>query len=66
MRGSLTLRGSEPLRSFGNFFYLTGYANPDKDVKMARYSNPLAALKPIGMMGSFFCCVTACVVMIAY
>merc|ERR1719463_882118 len=50
----------------GNFFYAKGYADTSKDVKGARYSNPLAALKPIGMMGSFFTCVTACIVMLVY
>lgn len=48
----------------GNFFYLQGYADMKKDVKGARYSTPLAALKPIGMFGAFFTCVTACVNML--
>lgn len=48
----------------GNVFYLKGYADTSKDVKMARYSGPVAALKPIGILGSFFNCLAACVVMI--
>ena len=44
----------------GNYFYLSGYADSSKDVAGARYTNPLAALKPLGMLGSFFTCVYAC------
>ena len=33
-------------------------------VKMARYKNPLAVLKPLGMLGSLVACVTACVTML--
>jgi hypothetical protein len=48
----------------GNWFYLVGYANMAYDVKMARYKNPLAVLKPLGMLGSLVACVTACVTML--
>ena len=44
----------------GNYFYLTGYADTTKDVSGARYSNPVAALKPLGMFGSLFTCIYAC------
>eukprot|EP00964_Phaeocystis_antarctica_P065305 scaffold39376_cov75-Phaeocystis_antarctica.AAC.3 len=40
----------------GNYFYLSGYADSSKDVAGARYTNPLAALKILGMFGSFFTC----------
>jgi hypothetical protein len=44
----------------GNFFYLRAYADVEKDVKIARYSNPVAALKPVGMVGSLVTCIAAC------
>ena len=47
----------------GSYFYLVGYADTSKDVRRARYTNPLAGLKPLGMFGSLFTCVTACVMM---
>uniref|UniRef100_A0A7S0L1D0 Glutathione transferase n=1 Tax=Coccolithus braarudii TaxID=221442 RepID=A0A7S0L1D0_9EUKA len=47
----------------GNVFYLRGYANMAHDVNMARYKNPIAALKPVGLIGSVITAVTACVVM---
>ena len=45
----------------GNYFYLEGYANLEKDVKGARYTHPLAVLKPVGMLGSFMVCAAVCV-----
>jgi len=45
----------------GNYVYLLGYADNSKDVKGARYSKPLAVLKPIGMFGSLVACIMACV-----
>ena len=33
--------------SIGSHSYLAGYADPTKDVKAARYTRPLAALKPL-------------------
>jgi len=50
----------------GSYYFLKGYADVAADVKGARYSKPLAALKPLGMMGSLITCITACVVMVAY
>jgi len=49
----------------GNYFYLKGYADVSKDVKGARYSNPLAALKPLGMVGTLITCTIACVSMLS-
>ena len=48
----------------GSYFYQTGYADESKDVKGARYTHPLAALKPIGMLTSFIGCITVCVKML--
>ena len=45
----------------GNWFYQSGYSNLSKDVAGARYTSPLAVLKPVGMMGSMIACVTACI-----
>ena len=50
----------------GSYYYLKGYADMSKDVKRARYTQPLAVLKPLGLVGSFFACVAAIGVMIAY
>ena len=47
----------------GNFYYLLGYADTKKDVKGARYTKPLAVLKPIGMIGGLINCVVACAMM---
>ena len=47
----------------GNFFYLQGYSDMSKDVKGARYTHPLAALKMIGMLGSVVTATVACVTM---
>ena len=44
----------------GNCFSLPGYAASSKDGAGARYTPPLAILKPLGMAGSFFACVYAC------
>ncbi len=44
----------------GNFFYLRAYADLEKDVSTARYSNPVAALKVVGMVGSLVTCCAAC------
>ena len=49
----------------GNYFFLSGYANTAKDVKTARYSSPLAALKPLGMFGSLVACAYVCYGMLA-
>ena len=48
----------------GNYFYLSGYADTSKDVKGARYTHPLAALKPLGMLGSIILVTVACVGML--
>ena len=47
----------------GNFFYLKGYADVSKKVEGARYTHPLAALKPVGMLGSVVTATVACAVM---
>ena len=49
----------------GSYAYLSGYANTAKDVKTARYSSPLAILKPLGMVGSLIGCVYVCYGMLA-
>ena len=48
----------------GSFAYLKGYSDTSKDVKGARYTNPLARLKPLGMLGSMILSVVACVSML--
>lgn len=56
--------GSSVAYCIGNYFYLTGYADTSKKVAGARYSNPLAALKPLGMLGSLLTCCLACYAML--
>ena len=46
--------------------YQTGYADTQKDVRGARYTHPLAVLKPLGIMGSFIACTVVCVSMMLY
>lgn len=48
----------------GNYGYLRGYSNLDKDVAGARYTNPMAVLKPLGMMGCMILSVVACYTML--
>ena len=51
--------------SAGNYFYQSGYSDVKKDVKGARYTHPLAALKPIGTVGSLVVCILACIAMLS-
>ena len=48
----------------GNYFYQSGYADITKDVKGARYTKPLAVLKPLGIVGTFALSVTTCVLLL--
>jgi glutathione S-transferase len=48
----------------GSYFYQNGYADTTKDVKKARYTHPLAALKPLGTFGCLFACTYACYAML--
>ena len=47
------------LYSLGSYFYMQGYSDLNKDVKMARYTG-LAPIKIVGMLGSLILCCKAC------